>query len=71
MNELLLEKLQVAQKKSSDCFPLNILEGASAAMQRALLRTWLQTLGKSLPSYGNSTNKAAKFERSSRQSAGN
>lgn len=52
MNELLLEKLQVAQQeKCSDCFPLNILEDASAAMQRALLRTWLQTLGKSLPSY--------------------
>lgn len=52
MDELLLEKLHAArQKQSPDCFPLSLLENTSAAMQRALLRTWLQQLGKSLPSY--------------------
>ena len=52
MDELLLEKLHAAQQtQSSDCFPLSLLENTSAAMQRALLRTWLQQLGKSLPSY--------------------
>ena len=50
MDELLFEKLHKAQKYHSH-FPLSLLSDHSAAMQRALLRTWLQTLNCSLPSY--------------------
>ncbi|MDV6328776.1 tRNA lysidine(34) synthetase TilS [Idiomarina sp. Sol25] len=50
MDELLLEKLHKAQKHKSH-FPLSLLSDHSAAMQRALLRAWLQKLKYSLPSY--------------------
>lgn len=52
MDELLLEKLTAAQALyGAACFPLPLLEKVSSAMQRALLRAWLQQLGKNLPSY--------------------
>lgn len=50
MDELLLERLGKAQTHKSH-FPLSLLENQSAAMQRAMLRTWLQTMKRSLPSY--------------------
>ncbi|RUO73331.1 tRNA lysidine(34) synthetase TilS [Idiomarina ramblicola] len=50
MDELLLERLGKAQTHKSH-FPLSLLENQSSAMQRALLRTWLQTMKRSLPSY--------------------
>ena len=50
MDELLLERLRKEQLHNTH-FPVSLLSSQSAAMQRALLRTWLQTLKRSLPSY--------------------
>jgi len=50
MDELLLQRLRKEQTHKNH-FPLCLLEQQSDAMQRALLRTWLQTLNRSLPSY--------------------
>lgn len=50
MDELLAEKLRSAQGTAAS-FPLTLLDNASAPMQRALLRAWLQALKHTLPSY--------------------
>lgn len=50
MDELLAEKLRNAQETTAS-FPLTLLDDASAPMQRALLRAWLQALKYTLPSY--------------------
>lgn len=50
MDELLLEKLH-NQQSHTHHFPILLLNQRSEAMQRALLRTWLQEQKKPLPSY--------------------
>lgn len=51
LDELLLETLRNQQTDATH-FPVHTLVNRSEAMQRALLRAWLQALNCSLPSYG-------------------